>query len=84
MQFVSFFVYCLKSFEQCIDELFSLLQDKGREAVVLFVGCENRAARVYRRVGFQGLDTIVDGSVDNVNRWLEVGFDRNKVTLGHW
>lgn len=65
--------------------MFSLLQDRGREAVVLFVGCENRAARVYRRVGFQGLDTIVDGStIDNVDRWLEVGFDRKKVTLGHW
>lgn len=65
--------------------MFSLLQDKGREAVVLFVGCDNRAARVYRRVGFQGLDTLVNGSgVDNVGRWLEVGFDRKKVTLGHW
>ena len=65
--------------------MFSLLQDKGREAVVLFVGCDNPAARVYRRVGFQGLDTIIDGTaVDNVNRWLEVGFDRKKVTLGHW
>ena len=64
----------------------SLLKDQGREAVVLFVGCENRAARVYRRVGFQGLDTIVNGcsAVDNVDRWLEVGFDRKKVTLGHW
>jgi len=52
---------------------------------VLFVGCENPAARVYRRVGFHGLDTIIDGTaVDNVDRWLEVGFDRKKVTLGHW
>lgn len=64
--------------------MFSLLQDKGREAVVLFVGCENRAARVYRRVGFQGLDTIVNCFIDNVDRWLEVGFERKKVTLGHW
>lgn len=64
--------------------MFRLLQDKGREAVVLFVGCENPAARVYRRVGFGGLDTIIDGTVDNVDRWLEVGFNRNKVTLGHW
>ena len=50
--------------------MFRLLQDKGREAVVLFVGCENPAARVYRRVGFRGLDTIIDGTVDNVDRWL--------------
>ena len=65
--------------------MFSLLQDKGRETVVLFVGCDNRAARVYRRVGFQGLETLANGSaVDNVNRWLEVGFDHKKVTLGHW
>jgi len=63
----------------------SLLQDKGREAVVLFVGCENRAARVYHRVGFHGLDNLVNGPpVDNIDRWLEVGFDRKKVTLGHW
>ena len=64
--------------------MFRLLQDKGREAVVLFVGCENPAARVYHRVGFQGLGTIIDGTIDNVDRWLEVGFNRNKVTLGHW
>ena len=65
--------------------MFSLLQDKGREAVVLFVGCDNPAAHVYRRVGFQGLETITNGSaVDNVDRWLEVGFDRKKVTLGQW
>ena len=62
-----------------------MLQDKGREAVVLFVGCENPAARVYRRVGFKGLDTIIDGpAIDNVDRWLEIGFDRKKVILGHW
>lgn len=65
--------------------MFRLLEDKGREAVVIFVGCENPAAHVYRRVGFQGLDiTVIDGTVDNADRWLEVGFNRDKVTLGHW
>ena len=63
----------------------SLLQEKGREAVVLFVGVDNAAAHVYRRVKFQGLDNLVNGSaVDNVGRWLEMGFDRKRVTLGHW
>lgn len=29
--------------------------------------------------------TLSTGSFDdNPNRWLEVGFDRGKVTLGHW
>ena len=60
--------------------MFRLLEDKGREAVVIFVGCENPAARVYRRVGFQGMD----GTIDNADRWIEVGFSRDKVTLGHW
>jgi predicted GNAT family acetyltransferase len=42
--------------------------------VILFVGHGNTAAnKVYGRVGFV-----------SANDWLEVGFDRDLVDLGHW
>lgn len=48
--------------------------------VVLYVGVENSAKVVYGRVGFQGLS---EGSRSS-ERWLEIGFDEDKVELGHW
>ena len=61
----------------------SLLGTEGKESVVLYVAHENDAANhVYRRVGFAGLgngERVVD-----VDPWLEIGFDRNQVELGHW
>ncbi|KAG1747345.1 hypothetical protein EDB19DRAFT_300124 [Suillus lakei] len=56
---------------------------KTHKQVVLYVGTENRAKKLYDRVGFQGLR---EGSpeVDGVERWLEIGFDRAEVELGHW
>ncbi|KAG2156619.1 uncharacterized protein EDB93DRAFT_922908 [Suillus bovinus] len=50
------------------------------EQVVLYVGVDNGAKYVYDRVGFQGLS---EGSPLS-ERWLEIGFDQNKVELGHW
>jgi len=49
------------------------------QQIVLYVGVENCAKVVYDRVGFQGLS---EGSVSE--RWVETGFDRKKVELGHW
>ncbi|KAG1864725.1 hypothetical protein DFJ58DRAFT_867114 [Suillus subalutaceus] len=48
--------------------------------IVLYVGVDNCAKVVYDRVGFQGLS---EGSSSS-ERWLEMGFDENKVELGHW
>ena len=51
---------------------------------MLYVAHDNKAAaKVYHRVGFIGLDGN-DRSVDGVERWLEIGFDRDVVKLGHW
>ncbi|KJA28744.1 hypothetical protein HYPSUDRAFT_128581 [Hypholoma sublateritium FD-334 SS-4] len=51
--------------------------------VALFVGINNKAANVYRRVGFVGLDNNSprEGAAD---RWIEIGFDPEYVQLGHW
>ncbi|PIL31464.1 hypothetical protein GSI_06166 [Ganoderma sinense ZZ0214-1] len=57
-----------------------LLFDFGKEAVVLYVGHENSAQRVYDRVGFAGL--CGKPKPDGVEDALELGFvgaDR-----GHW
>ncbi|KAF5385238.1 hypothetical protein D9615_001282 [Tricholomella constricta] len=57
---------------------------KTKESVVLYVAHNNPAAsKVYDRVGFAGLA----GSslpVNGVDSWLEVGFDRDMIDLGHW
>ncbi|KAG1838335.1 hypothetical protein C8R48DRAFT_751559 [Suillus tomentosus] len=56
------------------------LLEKYKE-VVLYVGVELGSAKtVYGRVGFQGLDDESPLS----ERWLEIGFDQDKVELGHW
>ncbi|KAG0707499.1 hypothetical protein DFH29DRAFT_628059 [Suillus ampliporus] len=53
------------------------------EQVVLYVGVENGAGKVYDRVGFQGLKKG-SPTIDGVEHWLEIGFDTSKVELGHW
>lgn len=56
---------------------------KTRQVVMLYVGHDNPAANVYRRVGYVGLGKE-SVQVKGVDRWMEVGFDQNKVVLGHW
>ncbi|OJA19667.1 hypothetical protein AZE42_02827 [Rhizopogon vesiculosus] len=53
------------------------------KTIVLYVGVDNPARRVYARVGFKGL---TEGSPldDEVEHWVEIGFDQAKVDLGHW
>ena len=61
---------------------YSLL--KTKEKVVLYAAHNNpAAAKVYHRVGFLGLGPDAE-PVDGVDSWLELGFDRRHVTLGHW
>ncbi|KAG9126612.1 hypothetical protein FRC07_002800 [Ceratobasidium sp. 392] len=50
-------------------------------AVVLYVGHDNSAARVYHRVGYQGLAEGVPRPLE-VENWLEVGFQGTD--RGHW
>ncbi|KAG8845250.1 hypothetical protein FRB91_001937 [Serendipita sp. 411] len=68
-----------------------LLEEEKKEAVVLFVGHTLDAVRVYRRIGFVGLDRLdgqevvekpdpCDGA--DVEDWLELGFEGGE--LGHW
>ncbi|EIW87018.1 hypothetical protein CONPUDRAFT_116004 [Coniophora puteana RWD-64-598 SS2] len=57
-----------------------LLREKER--VVLYVGNNNPAAKVYGRVGFKGLGGSTP--VEGVEPWSEIGFDRNQVELGQW
>lgn len=57
---------------------------KTKESVMLYVAHDNEgAANVYHRVGFVGLDER-DFSAEGVEPWLEIGFDRDHVELGHW
>jgi len=57
---------------------------KTKESVVLYVAHDNKAAaKVYHRVGFVGLDGK-DCTTEDVEPWLEIGFDRDMVELGHW
>lgn len=60
----------------------SLLQSYN--TVVLYVAYDNPAAsKLYHKVGFQGLESPKAVS-DGVEDWLELGFDRKRVVLGHW
>ncbi|KAG6849398.1 hypothetical protein H0H93_008755 [Arthromyces matolae] len=57
---------------------------KPKESVVLYVAHDNIAANiVYNRVGFIGLAPNAS-KAEVVDRWLEIGFDREKIVLGHW
>ncbi|KAF9563016.1 hypothetical protein CPC08DRAFT_346175 [Agrocybe pediades] len=55
----------------------------AKRYVSLFVGITNRAANVYRKVGFIG---VGEGAqlVQDIDPYIELGFDRNYVQLGHW
>lgn len=65
-----------------LTSLCSLLRLK--ESVVLYVAHNNpTAAKVYHRVGFVGLSEDEE-PVEGVDSWLELGFDQEKVELGHW
>jgi len=58
---------------------------KTHTSVILYVAHNNpAAAKVYHRVGFHGLDPSSKTTIDGVEDWLELGFDRNQVELGHW
>lgn len=57
---------------------------KNKDRVVLYVAHNNpAAAKVYGRVGFVGLARSPE-PVEGVDSWLELGFDRHHVQLGHW
>ena len=59
----------------------SALFKEHKQSVVLFVAHDNMAAaKVYDRVGFQGLCGKPRGA--GVDPWLEIGFE--DTTLGHW
>ncbi|KAF9454124.1 hypothetical protein P691DRAFT_770837 [Macrolepiota fuliginosa MF-IS2] len=63
-----------------------LLYKHNKEAVVLYVGRENAARKVYQRVGFTAPSgqALCDDQGSNEGHWLELGFDREQVVLGHW
>ncbi|KAI3612014.1 hypothetical protein WG66_016109 [Moniliophthora roreri] len=55
----------------------------SKDTVSLYVGrSKGAAAKVYHNVGFVGLEGPA-AQIDDMT-WLEIGFDRTKVTLGHW
>lgn len=57
---------------------------EDKQSLVLYVAHENPAARrTYKSVGFRGLEDG-KGLVAGVERWLEIGFDRQRIRLGHW
>jgi predicted GNAT family acetyltransferase len=59
----------------------SALLKERKDSVVLFVAHDNlAAAKVYDRVGFQGL--CGKPRAEGVDPWLEVGFQ--DTNLGHW
>ncbi|KIP11092.1 hypothetical protein PHLGIDRAFT_155592 [Phlebiopsis gigantea 11061_1 CR5-6] len=66
--------------ELLVRRVTSHLLDGGKETVVLYVGHENSAQKVYHRVGFAGL--CGDEKVDGVEDSLELGFVGS--TRGHW
>ncbi|KAJ3564575.1 hypothetical protein NP233_g8204 [Leucocoprinus birnbaumii] len=62
-----------------------LLSKPNKESVVLYVGHNNPARKVYQRVGFTGPggEALCDDPT-NAGHWLEIGFDRTRVELGLW
>ncbi|KAJ7897147.1 hypothetical protein B0H14DRAFT_2677083 [Mycena olivaceomarginata] len=59
--------------QELVKEVTRRLFESGKHSVVLYVGCENGAQRVYERVGFQ---------IEYPDIWLELGFDG--CNAGHW
>lgn len=72
---------CLEDQSSKSEPKYRLLVD--HERVVLYVGKGNNAMNVYHRVGFYGLSSD-QTPLTGVEPWLEVGFDPNHVSLGHW
>lgn len=60
---------------------FFSLFESGKENIALFVGVDNPAAKVYQRVGFDG---IYNAPVEGVDQWVEYGFDSARVDMGLW
>ncbi|KLO10444.1 acyl-CoA N-acyltransferase [Schizopora paradoxa] len=59
--------------------------DSGFSRVCLYVAHSNEpASRVYHRVGYKGLFAEDGLETPLVESWLELGFDRKRVELGHW
>ncbi|KAF9047567.1 hypothetical protein BJ165DRAFT_1526860 [Panaeolus papilionaceus] len=63
----------------------------GKREISLFVGVENKAGFVYKRLGFpvppmppQGQPTPSHSEMHAPERWIEYGFHRDRVTLGIW
>ena len=57
--------------------------DQGKEMISLYVGTTNRARRVYADAGFVGLGNN-DVQAEGIENWVEYGFDRSRIVLGHW
>jgi len=68
----------------CLQVEAHTLEAKKPQSVVLYVGHTLDATRVYRRVGFVGLEDDVheNKEVEGVEDWLELGFAG--ANLGHW
>ncbi|EIN13944.1 hypothetical protein PUNSTDRAFT_117576 [Punctularia strigosozonata HHB-11173 SS5] len=70
--------------ERLVRHVCGQLLRSGKEAVVLYVALSKPAARkVYHRVGFVGLSES-EAPQEDGSEWLELGFDRRRVKLGHW
>ena len=64
---------------------FRSVLNSGMQRVVLYVAHSNEpASRVYHRVGYKGLFSEQASETPLVESWLELGFDRKRVDLGHW
>ncbi|KAG6380948.1 hypothetical protein JVT61DRAFT_5341 [Boletus reticuloceps] len=68
--------------EHLVRDVTRRLLDSGKESVVLYVGHENSARRVYHRVGFVGLSGKPDERAEGVEDALELGFIGTN--RGHW
>jgi len=66
--------------EHLLRHVTKMLFASGKERVVLYVGYDNRAMRVYDKVGFVGL--FEPEKPDGVEDVLEVGF--TGADRGHW
>ncbi|KAL5519614.1 hypothetical protein ACEPAH_1297 [Sanghuangporus vaninii] len=73
------YAHCLV--RKVCDHLFT---NEQKNFIVLYVGHDNAAAKVYNRVGFVGLAQGTQSQYKHVENWLELGFDPAKVDLGHW
>ncbi|EJC98645.1 uncharacterized protein FOMMEDRAFT_170884 [Fomitiporia mediterranea MF3/22] len=73
--------YARRLVRKVCDHLFTV---EHKDYVVLYVGHDNSAANVYNRVGFVALEPGTQSQFRSVENWLELGFDRAKIDLGHW